>query len=148
MAGDEHLLDSSEVTLVAGKTLNFLLALWLLEVANPASGGEGGRFVGRHYRGKGGVEYAELLETSRRLFEPDPELPNLSMLYTPRWRRCSRSSTSSHESPGLTGCLQEVDRIRGPKAGSSLGPLFLSDNQIPRCDRRSNLTSNGRGCSR
>jgi hypothetical protein len=84
MAGDERLQDSSEVALVAGKTLNFLLAL-LLVVANPASGGEGDRFVGRHYRGKGDVEYLELPETSRRLFEPDPELPNISMLYTPRW---------------------------------------------------------------
>ena len=70
---------------MAGKALKFLLALWLLAAAYPASGGERDRFVGRHYRGKGDVEYLELLETSRRLFEPDPELPNLSMLYTPRW---------------------------------------------------------------
>jgi hypothetical protein len=74
-----------EVTFMAGKALKFLLALWLLAAAYPASGGERDRFVGRHYRGKGDVEYLELLETSRRLFEPDPELPNLSMLYTPRW---------------------------------------------------------------
>jgi hypothetical protein len=31
------------------------------------------------------VEYLRLLETARRLFEPDPELQNLSMLYYPAW---------------------------------------------------------------
>jgi hypothetical protein len=44
-----------------------------------------GLFEGKHYRGRGDVEYLELLETARRMFQPDPEFQNLSMLYTPRW---------------------------------------------------------------
>src|SRR5512136_3022531 len=43
------------------------------------------RFEGRHYRGRGDVEYLRLLETARRMFEPDPEFQNLSMLYEPKW---------------------------------------------------------------
>lgn len=43
------------------------------------------RFEGRHYRGAGDTGYLELLETARRFFEPDPELQNMAMLYTPDW---------------------------------------------------------------
>jgi hypothetical protein len=43
------------------------------------------RFVGRHFAGEGDVEYLQLLDISRRFFEPDPELQNLSMLYMPSW---------------------------------------------------------------
>ena len=42
-------------------------------------------FVGKHYRGGGDVEYLRLLEISRRMFEPDAELQNLSMLYITNW---------------------------------------------------------------
>ena len=44
-----------------------------------------GLFEGKHYRGRGDVEYLELLDTARRMFQPDPEFQNLSMLYTPVW---------------------------------------------------------------
>ncbi len=43
------------------------------------------QFEGRHYRGRGDAEYLQLLETARRMFEPDPEYQNLSMLYMPTW---------------------------------------------------------------
>ncbi len=43
------------------------------------------QFEGKHFRGRGDVEYLQLLDRSRRLFEPDPEFQNLAMLYTPRW---------------------------------------------------------------
>jgi len=43
------------------------------------------RFEGRHYRGAGDVEYLRLLETARRMFEPDAELQNLAMLYVTNW---------------------------------------------------------------
>src|SRR5512142_1190014 len=43
------------------------------------------QFEGKHYRGRGDVEYLQLLETARRMFEPDPEYQNLSMLYMPAW---------------------------------------------------------------
>ena len=44
-----------------------------------------GLFEGKHYRGRGDAEYLELLDTARRMFQPDPEFQNLSMLYTPVW---------------------------------------------------------------
>lgn len=43
------------------------------------------RFEGKHYAGSGEVEHLRLLETARRMFGPDPELQNLSMLYEPKW---------------------------------------------------------------
>ncbi len=43
------------------------------------------RFEGRHYRGAGDVEYLRLLETARRMFEPDAERQNLAMLYVTNW---------------------------------------------------------------
>jgi len=42
-------------------------------------------FEGKHYRGRGDAEYLRLLETARRMFEPDPEFQNLSMLYRYTW---------------------------------------------------------------
>ena len=42
-------------------------------------------FSGQFYSGAGDVEYLELLDIARRMFEPDPEYQNLSMLYTPSW---------------------------------------------------------------
>ncbi len=51
----------------------------------PDTGGALERFDGRHYRGVGDTEYLRLLETARRMFEPDPRLQNLAMLYMPAW---------------------------------------------------------------
>ena len=42
-------------------------------------------FQGRFYSGEGDMEYLELLDISRRMFSPDPEFQNVSMLYTPWW---------------------------------------------------------------
>ena len=50
-----------------------------------AAGADAGWFEGKHYRGRGDVEYLQLLDTARRMFEPDPEFQNVSMLYTPHW---------------------------------------------------------------
>jgi hypothetical protein len=72
----------------------FLLASVVLSVsllAADASAAAGGSradsqvFAGKHYRGVGDVEHLRLLEISRRMFEPDPELQNLTMLYEPKW---------------------------------------------------------------
>lgn len=52
-------------------------------LTNTGSGAD--RFDGKHFRGRGDVEYIQLLDIARRLFEPDPEFPNMSMLYLPRW---------------------------------------------------------------
>lgn len=56
-----------------------LLAFWA------AVGSAAERFEGAYYRGEGDTEYLQLLDTARRLFEPNPELPHLAMLYTPAW---------------------------------------------------------------
>ncbi|MCD4769782.1 MAG: hypothetical protein K8R35_06405 [Bacteroidales bacterium] len=42
-------------------------------------------FEGRYFSGKGDVEYLQLLEISRRMFGPDAEFQNISMLYEPKW---------------------------------------------------------------
>jgi hypothetical protein len=70
-------------TLVAGCAM---LGLALV-LARPslAAAADASSFEGKHYRGRGDVEYLRLLETARRMFEPDPELQNLSMLYMPAW---------------------------------------------------------------
>ncbi|GIV18648.1 MAG: hypothetical protein KatS3mg023_0399 [Armatimonadota bacterium] len=47
--------------------------------------GNTGRFQGQYFSGKGDVEYLQLLDTARRMFDPDPEFQNLPMLYTPQW---------------------------------------------------------------
>ena len=43
------------------------------------------RFDGKCFRGEGDVEYVQLLDTAYRMFYPDPELQNISMLYSPAW---------------------------------------------------------------
>ncbi|MBN2310343.1 MAG: hypothetical protein JXR94_15320, partial [Candidatus Hydrogenedentes bacterium] len=43
------------------------------------------RFDGRFFRGEGDVNYLKLLDIARRMFTPDPEFQNVSMLYTPAW---------------------------------------------------------------
>jgi hypothetical protein len=42
-------------------------------------------FNGKFYSGEGDIEYLQLLDVSRRMFSPDPEYQNVSMLYTPWW---------------------------------------------------------------
>ena len=67
-----------------------ILLICLLTASFPAGAGQmvtvkkGGadEFTGTHYRGRGDVEYLKLLETARRFFDPDPELPNMAMLYS------------------------------------------------------------------
>ncbi|MBI4601425.1 MAG: hypothetical protein HY721_05610 [Planctomycetes bacterium] len=58
----------------------FALVLVLAE-----EGPRAGELQGKFFRGSGDVEHLELLDTARRLFAPDPELPSLAMLYTPEW---------------------------------------------------------------
>ena len=45
----------------------------------------GERFEGRFYRGRGNVEYLQLLEIAGRMFAPDPEFQNIGMFYKPAW---------------------------------------------------------------
>ncbi|MFH0760247.1 MAG: hypothetical protein V2A67_01935 [Bacteroidota bacterium] len=66
-----------------------LLICWLIAslpagAQHSVSGKNGAadEFTGTHYRGRGDIEYLGLLETARRFFDPDPVLPNMSMLYS------------------------------------------------------------------
>ena len=43
------------------------------------------RFEGQNFAGKGDVEYLQMLDIAYRMFQPDPELQNMSMLYAPKW---------------------------------------------------------------
>ncbi|MGA3324362.1 MAG: hypothetical protein ABSF45_07805 [Terriglobia bacterium] len=61
------------------------LAGMMLAVCWTAAGADANRFEGKHYCGRGDVGYLQLLDTARRMFEPDPEFQNVSMLYTPLW---------------------------------------------------------------
>lgn len=66
--------------------LRFLAAMALAaSLVVKADAAQAPCFVGRHFRGCGAVGYLRLLDTARRMFEPDPEFQNLSMLYTPEW---------------------------------------------------------------
>jgi hypothetical protein len=51
------------------------------------------RFEGEFFRGSGDVEYLQLLDISRRMFELDPEFQNMAMLYTPAWNGLVESPT-------------------------------------------------------
>jgi hypothetical protein len=51
------------------------------------------QFDGKHYRGKGDIEYLRLLDIAARMMEPDPEFQNLSMLYAPRWNGMNEGPT-------------------------------------------------------
>ena len=70
---------------VAGARSLVVATMVALPVFWPAVAPAAGRFEGEYYRGEGDTEYLELLETARRLFEPNPELQHLAMLYTPAW---------------------------------------------------------------
>ncbi len=68
----------SVLKLLTGVVLAAAMALPSEAAARPC-------FTGKHYQGCGNVHYLRLLETARRMFEPDPQLQNFSMLYTPEW---------------------------------------------------------------
>ena len=72
------IIDRSILTLAA-------LGLALAGSALAAPGTVTPAFEGKHFRGRGDTNYIQLLETARSLFEPNPALQNLSMLYEPKW---------------------------------------------------------------
>jgi len=57
----------------------------LLTLSPPARATGESTFEGKHFRGRGDVEYLRLLDIARRMFEPDPEFQNLAMLYVTNW---------------------------------------------------------------
>lgn len=62
-----------------------LLALISMMVVNPMAESKTNSFSGRFITGTGDREYLAALDTSLRMFHEDPELPNISMVYTPEW---------------------------------------------------------------
>lgn len=42
-------------------------------------------FNGKYFSGEGDLEYLQLLDTAYRMYYPDPEYQNISMLYAPAW---------------------------------------------------------------
>ena len=67
------------MTTVFGPLLGVIL------MTSPQAAAAADRFDGQHYRGAGDVEYLQLLDIARRMFEPDPEFQNMPMLYMPNW---------------------------------------------------------------
>jgi hypothetical protein len=66
--------------------LAVLLSACALAARGPgAFSAETNCFQGEFFSGAGDVEYARLLDTARRMFAPDPEFQNVSMLYMPAW---------------------------------------------------------------
>ncbi len=67
--------------------LSLLLVVLLPCFAYPASGDDGAlsAYKGRYFAGAGDTQYLELLDMCARVFWPDPEYQNLSMLYSPTW---------------------------------------------------------------
>ena len=63
----------------------FVGLVLLLALLPLSAGAASDTFEGEHYRGVGDTEYLQLLETARRMFEPDARLQNLPMLYMPAW---------------------------------------------------------------
>ncbi|MCX6561244.1 MAG: hypothetical protein NTZ26_12120, partial [Candidatus Aminicenantes bacterium] len=62
-----------------------LFAAAVLWLPATRTAGAPDEFDGRFYAGRGDVEYLRLLDTARRLFEPDPQYQNMPMLYYPSW---------------------------------------------------------------
>jgi len=63
----------------------FAVAGLILFVSLPCKAHFSEVFEGKHFRGRGDIEYLQLLDTGRRMFEPNPEFQNLPMLYIPDW---------------------------------------------------------------
>jgi hypothetical protein len=66
------------------KTIAFAIGLLLVAICT-FSFSASNQFEGKHFQGRGDVDYLGLLDIARRMFEPDPEFQNISMLYIPDW---------------------------------------------------------------
>lgn len=63
-------------------TFRWVAALVLSSYSGSA---EFSRYGGEYLSGEGDAAYLDLLNTARSMFEPNPRLQNLPMLYTPAW---------------------------------------------------------------
>ncbi len=62
----------------------FGFCLWV-GTLTPVAPTQADVFQGKFYNGEGDREYLELLDIARRMFDPDPEFQNMSMMYMPTW---------------------------------------------------------------
>src|SRR5208282_681151 len=69
-----------KTTLGASTASVLLLASLAVRPVNGAAS-----FDGRFFSGEGDVEYLQLLDNARRMYDADPEFENMAMLYTPQW---------------------------------------------------------------
>src|SRR3954470_20420122 len=67
------------------KTLCINIFGALLIFSSPLHAAPQSSFHGKYFQGEGDAEYLQLLDTSRRMFAPDPELQNMSMIYITNW---------------------------------------------------------------
>ncbi|MEI7552999.1 MAG: hypothetical protein WCL24_11775 [Verrucomicrobiota bacterium] len=62
-----------------------ILVLFALSLAVSSAAQPRYDYEGRFFAGRGDADYLELLNTARRMFEPDPEYQNMAMFYLPAW---------------------------------------------------------------
>ncbi len=67
------------------RRITVLTTLLIIGFAAVRPSGAADRFSGKYFSGSGDVEYLELLDIARRMFDSDPEFQNMPMLYTPAW---------------------------------------------------------------
>ncbi len=65
--------------------VRFFMAAALASASGAVFAGQAASFDGKYYRGEGDPDYLQLLDLSRRMFDPDPEFQNMPMLYMPDW---------------------------------------------------------------
>lgn len=61
------------------------LSLLVLLITTTAAPAGAAAFEGAYYAGEGDTQYLKLLDVAARMFHPDPEFQNISMLYSPAW---------------------------------------------------------------
>ena len=59
--------------------------LWVVMILAIATSTLAGEYKGTYCEGKGDVEYLKLIDQSFGYFHPNPDTPNISMLYYPEW---------------------------------------------------------------
>ncbi len=106
------------------------LAVGCVLVALSASAAEQS-FEGEYFCGRGDVEYLRLLDISRRMFAPDPQYQNISMLYTTNWNgfvegedvgRVVDSKQLRDDLRGAAIFARALSHISAKRAGSLVRP--------------------------
>jgi hypothetical protein len=62
-----------------------LMAFGSSDIMPQTQSGNNDTFDGKYFCGEGDQKYVQMLDTAYRMYYPDPELQNISMLYSPAW---------------------------------------------------------------